>query len=349
MSVTGAILAFEKNITAFAEREQRFVEAGAERKGISSILSAVAGARPGARPSAVLVQDDPNAAVTVSLGREAQLFVDPYSGAVTGEGSKPFREFFRTVTDLHRYIALSGDSRPVGKALTGASNLVFLFLAISGVYIWMPRIFEWRRVRPNIWFRRGLRGKAKNFNWHNVIGFWCSLVLVVLTVTASVISYQWAGNLLYTLTGNEPQNVQALKPQQQAEQVNTAPANVDELWLAAENHLESWDSISLRLPVEEQAVFTVDEGKSLNIFARSTLTLDAGTGSIAKWEPYAGQNAGRQLRSWFRFTHTGETGGLFGQLIGFAACVGGAFLVWTGFSLAFRRCRNWVSRRDSKP
>ena len=82
------------------------------------------------------------------------------------------------------------------------------------------------------------------------------------------------------------------------------------------------------LPIaKDTAVFTIDEGIYWNIFGRSTLTIDAKTAEIAKWETYGEQNSARQLRSWFRFTHTGETGGFVGQFIGFLACIGGAFLV----------------------
>ena len=60
------------------------------------------------------------------------------------------------------------------------------------------------RIETEPRFQFHLRGKARDWNWHNVIGFWSSGVLVVLTLTAAVMSYQWANNLLYTLTGNEP-------------------------------------------------------------------------------------------------------------------------------------------------
>ena len=83
------------------------------------------------------------------------------------------------------------------------------------------------------------------------------------------------------------------------------------------------------------------------MFGRSTLFVDATSGAATKWESYGERNAGQQLRTWFRFTHTGETGGLIGQMIGFIACVGGAFLVWTGFSLALRRLSNWWKRRSN--
>ena len=350
MSVTGALLSFEKNIIEYAEREMRFVAVpeNGRKLSVQEILRKTLEVKPEAKPSAITVQNNARAAVNVGLGRDGQVFVNPYTGEITGEGEKSVRGFFRTATDFHRWLAMFGDGRPIGKAITGISNLLFLLLAVSGVYIWFPRRLSLRHLKSVLWFRRGLQGKARDFNWHNVIGFWSSLVLIILTVTAAVISYQWAGNLLYTLTGNElPQQQQTPPnaPNQTAEQTPfLLPENLDQIWARAENHAD-WKTISLRLPViKDAAVFTIDEGVYWNIFARSTLTIDPKNAEVAKWESYGEQNSARRLRSWFRFTHTGETGGFVGQLIGFIACVGGAFLVWTGFSLAWRRFRGWLTK-----
>lgn len=349
MCVTGALLAFEKNIIEFTERDARTIKTDGLREmlPISELLASVKRYKPDAEARSIAVTNDRSSAATVSVGRDSQVFVNPYTGEITGESSTPVRSFFRTVTELHRFLAFSGDGRPLGKALTGAANLMFLLLAVSGLYIWMPRRLEWRRIRPVFWFRKGVKGKARDFNWHATIGFWSSGGLVVLTLTATVISYQWASNLVFTLTGNQPPP--AGRPAMaESEAVRPLPSNLDTLWKTAESQSDGWKSVNLRLPVGREAVFTIDEGKSWNAFGRSTLTLDAATGAATKWEPYADQNSGRQLRSWMRFTHTGETGGIFGQIIAFAASVGGAFLVYTGFSLAFRRFENWQKRQAGK-
>jgi uncharacterized iron-regulated membrane protein len=353
MCVTGALLSFEKDIAEFAERDMRFVAqpANSPRLTAQEVLARVGAAKPNAKPSALaLPSNKPNAAWQVSLGREGQVFVNPFTGEITGEGATGWRSFFRTMTDLHRWVALSGDGRPVGKAITGACNLMFLFLAISGIYIWFPRRLTGRHFRAALTPRFDVAGKARDFNWHTVFGFWTSLVLIVLTLTASVISYQWAGNLLYTLTGNEvpaPQQQAPPNAPQGDQPPAVLPENLDAAWAKAEGHVPVWKSISLRLPVaKDSAVFTIDEGIYWNRFGRSTLTVDTKTVETAKWETYGEQNSARQLRSWFRFTHTGETGGFIGQLIGFIACVIGALLVWTGISLAVRRFWNW---RGSRP
>jgi uncharacterized iron-regulated membrane protein len=346
MCVTGAALSFEKNITEFAERNQRYVPvpANAQKLGPQEILARVRAARPQAKPSGISILNRPDSAYTVAMGREGQLFVDPYTGTITGEGSKGTRECFHVATDLHRVIAMEGGGRPVGKAITGACNLMFLLLALTGIYIWFPRKLVWNMVRPVLWFRRGIKGKARDFNWHNTFGFWCSLVLIVLTITAAVISYQWASNLVYSITGNEVPRQQGPGPggPPQGERAYVWPEGLNPAWATAEKQAPGWKSIGLRLPAgKEGAVFTIDEGKSWNIYGRSTLTVDAKTAAVTKWEPYGAQNSGRQLRSWMRFTHTGESGGIVGQIIGFIACIGGAFLVYTGIALALRRFSRW--------
>lgn len=358
MCVTGAALSFEKNIAEFFERDMRYISApsdNAPKLPLSEILNKVKSAKPEAKPSSIALPNEPNAAWQIALGREGQIFVNPYTGEVTGEGAKGVRGFFRTMTDLHRWIALSGDGRAIGKAITGACNLAFLFLAISGIYIWFPRRWSWKHFRAAMVFRWKVKGKARDFNWHTTLGFWTSLVLIILTVTAAIISYQWAGNLLYTLTGNEvPQQQQGgggppNAPGQQAEQPFAVPENIDAVWAKAESQ-PNRKSISLRLPfAKDTAIFTIDEGIYWNIFGRSTLTVDAKTTEVSKWESYGEQNSARQLRSWSRFTHTGETGGFVGQFIGFLACLGGAILTYTGFALAWRRFRNWKSKSVSQP
>ncbi len=352
MCITGALLSFQSNILEFAESEMRYVKLppeNAERLSINEILAKAQTAKPTAKPSGITLQNDKNAAATIAFGREGQIFVNPYTGEITGEGAKGWRGFFRAVEDLHRWLALSGSGRNIGKSLNDAANLLFLFLAISGVYIWFPRQFTRRHFAPILWFRRTNSGKARDFNWHNVIGFWTSSVLIILTLTGAIISYQWAGNLLYVLTGNEiPQPTQQPPnaANQQGDQPLIFPENLNDILTKAENQT-AWKAISLRLPItKDSAVLTIDEGIYWNRFGRSTLTIDVKTGETAKWEPYGEQNTARQLRSWARFTHTGESFGIIGQLIGFVACIGGAFLVYTGISLALRRFWNWRTKKQ---
>ncbi len=204
MSVTGTLLTFQQSVLKMVERSQRFVEvpAGADRLDVDALLARVRQAVPDAEPTTVTLDSDPRVSASVALGQRGTVFVNPYTGDVLGSGSARARAFYRSVTSWHRYLSVEGEHRATARAITGACNAAFLVLALSGIYLWWPRQWTWRHVSAVTLFRTGLRGKARDFNWHNVIGFWCAPVLVVLTASGMVISYTWASNLVYTLTGS---------------------------------------------------------------------------------------------------------------------------------------------------
>lgn len=359
MSVTGVLLAFEPQITEWLEHDRRVVlpPPGAPRLAVETLLTRAREARPDVRPTIVTLRSDPTAAVAVSFGREGgTLFVDPYRGTVLGELS-PVHDFLHEVVEWHRWLG----SREVGRPITGAANLGFLGLVILGVYLWWPRRRTREGLRHVTLFNGRLRGRARDFNWHNVIGIWCAPVLLVLILTGLVMSYQWANNLLYTLTGNEPPAAERpTEPTRDGQRAGgrardgapprredgRVPAGLDILWLRAEQQVPGWVAISLRVPArpDRPVIFFIQEPVGWHPAPRSQLVLDLFTGEVVKWEPFAGQNLGRRLRGWVRPLHTGEAGGIAGQAVAFMASGGGAVLVWTGLGLAWRRLRSWRRR-----
>ena len=83
--------------------------------------------------------------------------------------------------------------------------------------------------------------------------------------------------------------------------------------------------------------FTITDATHWNPFARSQLIVSGRSGEMVRWEPCNGTSRGQRWRLWARFAHTGEPGGLTGQVIAGLASAAGALLVYTGLSLAFRR------------
>ena len=347
MSITGALLAFQPQILRFVERDMISIPVTEQpRLSPQELFTKFREQLPKSNATVLMLQSDPKSPVVFTLGREGVVYQNPYTGKITGEGSKEWRIFFREVTDLHRWLSAENENRNLGRAITGACNAAFLFLAISGIYIWIPKRWIRQYLIPILFFQKGLKSRARDFNWHNVTGIWCSLLLILITATGMVMSYQWANNLLYAITGNEPPanpgGGERRSPTQKALQL-IVPSNLNELFLNAGKQTNGWKTMSIRLGTDSKAPVSIviDEGKSINPFGRSQLTLNATTAEVLKWEPYSQLNAGRKLRSWARYTHTGEAFGLPGQIIGFVACLGGAFLVWTGVSLALRRFRAW--------
>ena len=109
----------------------------------------------------------------------------------------------------------------------------------------------------------------------------------------------------------------------------------------------------MRLPQRgaPQMSVMIEEANSLHPYPRSTLTLDVAAPAVVKWKPFASYNLGRTIQFWVRPVHTGEAGGLIGQIIAALVSAGGAVLVYTGLALAWRRLWPFVKphRRIGNP
>jgi len=362
MSVTGVALTYEKQMLEWADRRAHSwvpPSDGARPLPPETLLAAVVAARPGAAPTGVTRRADPAAPVTVTLDGNRALLVHPYTGAVLGEPAPGLRAFFRTTTNWHRWLALEGASRTTGRLVTGVSNLLFLFIVVSGLYLWVPRLWTRLQFAQVLWFRRGLSAKARDFNWHNVIGIWSALPLALVVAGAVPISFPWASDLVYRMVGDAPPPAPARPAAPRAEGAAgrgrgergpAAPvsyAGLDAAWAAAEAQVPGWRAISTRLAGSIEAPFTltIDTGYGGQPQKRGTLTVDRATGAVRSWETFDQLSPGRRARSWLRFAHTGEYYGFTGQTMAGLVSAGGAVLVYTGIALAWRRFRAWMQRR----
>lgn len=284
MSVTGVLLTYERQMTEWADGYRVAPAAtGAPRLGVEALTARVHDAR-GAWPNTVTLRADPAAPAAFGFGREATLFVDPYTGAALGEGSKRARAFFRAVTDWHRWLGASGERRAPARAVTGAANLVFLFIVMSGFYLWWPSGFTPRQLRPITLFAGGLKGKARDFNWHNVFGFWSALPLAFVVFSGVVMSYPWANELVQRLAGTPPSGREGGPPggpRSEAPRREPSLDGLDGAWARAEAKVLGWQSLSLRLPTAPEApwVFSIDTSTGARRpDTRLQLTLDRTTG-----------------------------------------------------------------------
>lgn len=346
MSLTGLALTYEKQVTAWADRQGWPGPPSVDARPLApeTLLVRVRDQRPAAAPASLTMRANRRAPATVAFEGGESVLVDPYTGAVLCAPSPRVRAFFRTMTAWHRYLALGGASRATGRMVTGAANLLFLFIVISGMYLWIPRIRSLSQFAQVLWFRRGLQAKARDFNWHNVVGIWSAVPLAIVVAGAVPISYTWANALVYRVAGDAPP--QAGGPGRAPEsQPPIETAGLDGAWRAAVSQVLDWQSISVRLPRGAAPfVLSVDAGTGGEPQRRGTLMVTR-QGAIDRWETFDEQSRGRRLRTWLRFAHTGEFYGIAGQTVAGLASAGGAVLVYTGLALALRRAWAWTGRR----
>ncbi|MFK8049449.1 MAG: PepSY-associated TM helix domain-containing protein [Halioglobus sp.] len=341
LSVTGILLTYERQIVDALEHD-----------GASSgdpVLSADqladrASEITGGKATGVVFLPDAQSPVTVKIGRRQAGLLDPYTGEEL-EGASVTREFFHTVTALHRWLALEGAGREAAAAAIGAANLAFLFMVISGVYLWLPKRWNWRVLKMNSWFKGNYpNNKARDYNWHHVIGIWCFVPLFFVICTAVVFSYSWANTMVYSFYGEEaptrggPRGTQAQKTDNVKPTFNGG-LDLQALLVKAKTHDNNWQRITLLIPKENSSAvsFTVDTGTGGQPQKQTTITLNRKLGELVNQNSFGDRSAGQQTRVIIRFLHTGEVLGLFGQTLAGLASLGACFLVYTGLMLAYRR------------
>ena len=357
MSVTGVLLTYEKQMIARADMQglERAARAAGTPLPLDTRL-ALARAAAGAAPTTLTRRADAPRLLVAAIGREQVIYLDRYSGVVVGRGNARVRGFFASVTDWHRWLgakASDAAARARGKKVTGIANLGFLFLVLSGFWLWWPRNWSASAVRSIALFRGGLAGKARDFNWHHVIGIWSLVPLFVIVVSGAVISYPWATALVYRAYGEKPPappggpgGAAGAGGRGSRASTPASLARMEAMFAQAEQRAPGWRTIALTVPRADTGAvsFAIDRGNGGQPQKRATLTFDAATGAERKWEPFASQSPARRARSVLRFAHTGEVLGPVGQTLAGLVSLGAVVMVWTGIALSLRRFLAWRQR-----
>ena len=265
----------------------------------------------------------------MGFGRDGALFMNPYTGAAIGPGSKT-HDVLHVIEDWHRWLG----SRDLGRPITGRGQPgVPRARAERPLPLVAARLEPAGREgghRP----RRAAARPRRNFNWHNSVGFWCAPVLIVLTLTGAVMSYQWANDLLYRITGNEP------PPPAGGAPAGAARAGRPE-GRERRHRAPPWTSTRSRPAPPASPRVGGHHASAARAPRRARDGLHPGAAELAS-EPALRAHArrvdgggrpvgavqrgqcGRKLRVLVRVLHTGEVGGWIGQLVAGLASLGGA-------------------------
>ena len=351
MAATGVVLSFEKQIVDFLDRDLRSVSIVSDTpsRPMNDLLQAVRRAGIG-KPTSIAVRNQAQAATQFSLGRGRTVYVDPFSGALLGESSPRAHEFFSAVERWHRALGAPLGSKSLGHWLTAISNLLFAALVLLGLVLWLPRRWNWNAIRASLVFRPGLRGRAREWNWHNVLGIWCALPILVIALTGVVMSFNWANALLFRLSGSvQPASGRdgGERRSRSAEAGTASDPNYEDLFMRTKALNPDWRTITINIPRDENGPVSavVDTGSGGQPQKRTQYWLSRDNGAVVRTSSFANGSLGQRLRAFVRFGHTGEYGRLPGQVIAALASCGACVLVYTGLSLAIRRLFGKLRRR----
>ena len=263
------------------------------------------------------------------------------------------RSFFAQVEYAHRSLGL-GMQNAMGRGIAGAANFVFLFMLVSGMFLWLPKSSTSPLSRCAYSFAQVCRAERANGTGTTSSASGRSIPLFFIVLTGVIMSYSWASNLLYTMTGTQPpaSGFQGERGPRGNGERRRAPhggeasdvqassyRSIDELIQRAEQLSPGWKSITLTVPAPQDRVLSLSVDKSVGGQPEQAfqMAINRQSGNVEAVKRFSDNNTGRKLRAWARFLHTGEELGLIGQIIAAIACLGAILLVWTGISMALRR------------
>jgi uncharacterized iron-regulated membrane protein len=371
LSLTGALLAFERPILSYADNQAMAnVESGPTRLPLSELIASVE-AQAGQPVTSITVPAGNGQPVAFEAGRGRIFLADRSSGRIIGPAAPGLRAFFQQVTAFHRWFGLTNAAHKTVLLVKGWCTLAFVFLIISGWYLWLPPApwlsASWKRAALRIRLRPGwaATARAREFNWHHAFGFWCSIPLAAVALTGVIMALPWANQLLFRATGSPLPPAREGKQTEARGDLRSAPAgrgegarshsaglhsaallpDYDHILEVASRQQSGWKTLQIRIPAGDSRTVPVivDRGNGAQPQRRDTLLFDAG-GNLQRTQLFRQQSLGQQSRMVVRFLHTGEIFGFAGELIGLLGCLAGMLLVYTGIALSTRRFTRKTAR-----
>jgi len=356
MSFTGVVLTYERQIKAWVA-ESYYVEPapGQQALSLEELIARQQALDPAFVPASLVLTNAAGAPVSFRAGRQAGANLNPYTGEPMQTASPALNAFFAWNTGFHRWFNVEGERRALARQITGVSNVAFLFLVLSGMYLWLPRLFKWSQFRVRLLFSKHYPGsKARDFHWHHIFGIWAALPLLAVVYTGAVISYPWAANAMYFVFGAQTPAAPAAPggggggpaaERGAAAAASPAPAGAaGHLSLAAlvdkalAHEQLPWERLTVTVPAaaDTSVQIEIDQGNGAQAQLRHTLTLDRSSGEVLAVRGFTDQPLAQRLRGIARFLHTGEILGIWGQTIAGLVSLASLFLVWTGLALSYR-------------
>ncbi len=219
LAVTGTVIAFESDIDGLWNRGLRRIEPEARPMlPASSIVAAAAAAYPQERVQGLAWPPDKSTAAVVFVQGGLRVFVNPYTGKITGSR----RGALAILAWIHGFhIRLNAGRK--GSKVVDAVTIVILFLAVSGIYLWWPL----KRVT----IQRGSSAWRLHFDLHNTVGIFSCLFLLALGVTG--LGFPYGGHVFGPIqkrSGAQPAEIMVMKS---APREGAAPISLDQALQAA--------------------------------------------------------------------------------------------------------------------
>lgn len=351
---SGAALVFEKEVMELCHRDLYFVKkVEAAPLPMEQLMTKVAATLPDSvSVTGVNVSSDPERAyqVTLSKPRRASMYVDQYTGEVTGKYERA--PFFNFMFRMHRWLldSMKQDGGIFwGKMIVGTSTLMFVFVLISGVFVWWPRTRKALKNSLKIVANKGWRRFW--YDLHVAGGMYTLVFLLAMALTGLTWSFQWYRTGFYKTFGVEVQPSMghgnaAANATAKGGKSGGKPEGREGRGEHRHSPYAHWEQVYEQLAQANPGYkqISVSDGSAsvaFNRFGNQRATdrykFNPRNGEITETTLYKDLENSGKIRGWIYSVHVGSWGGMLTRILTFIAALIGASLPLTGYYLWIRK------------
>lgn len=267
-----------------------------------------------------------------------RVFINPYSGQVqVVENSKT--EFFQVILQLHMNLLLG---KKIGHWVVGISIIIFIIILLSGIVLWWPKKWSFKKIKRQIWFDFNVKWKRLNYDLHQILGLY-SLIFALLIATTGIAFTFPAFKEFYVKAFNHLEDTKKLSAQKNFDYVpQNQPKAIDNAlrYTLSKHPQAEMMSIRLRKSITEsqdiQVRFTEDRtGEFIWYYFNQT------SGQIEKLKQSENAPIGDKIGAMNYDLHVGNYGGMLTKILTFIVGLICASLPITGTII-------WINKMKKK-
>ncbi|MFC4874222.1 PepSY-associated TM helix domain-containing protein [Negadavirga shengliensis] len=354
IAITGCIYAFQEEIQDMTQ-PYRFVEETETPYLPPSKIREIADAElPDKHIHAVMYHTENRAAKAIYYSFEDHYYLTAYLNPYTGDVlhiKDEFSGFFRFILDGHFYLWLPPD---IGQPVVASATLVFLVMLVSGIFLWWPK--NGKNIPQRFSVRWKSRWRRKNYDLHQVLGFYIIVFAVIFALTGLVWGFEWFRDGYYAaITGGkdykdyyDPDSEHTAAPAGIAD----VPA-IDQVWLKMQQEYPDAAWIEIHPPEDEFSSIAANANPDASTYwqidyryfdqySLKELPVDH------IWNRFDEASAGDKLMRMNYDIHVGAILGLPGKFLAFFVSLVVASLPVTGFLIWYGRKKKNKHKKQRK-
>ncbi len=355
LGITGCILAFEREIS-HATQEYRFIEEPGKTYLPPTVLKdSVDKYLHGKQTVSLEYLGTKDAALAYYYDDKVyyQIFVNPYTGKVQ-KVKDMSSDFFGVITMGHYELWLG----QTGRMIISVATLIFLVMMITGIILWWPKNKAAANQRFRFKWKPTTKWRRKNYDVHNVLGFYMTWIAIFLAITGLVMGFEWFSKSVYFVTSGGKTMPEHVHPLSDSTLAGTADQQkmVNTVWLDLMKQKKSDNKVGIVFPHDNADALEGYVNHNLDSYFNADFYhYDQYTGKeLPTHGVYAGKFATSPLSDKIARMnydiHVGAVLGLPGKLLAFFASLIAASMPVTGFLVWRGRKKNQKKRRPvNKP